>query len=674
MFIIGNAALMENEKNGIWPSVIEELREHDRIGEGFPIKCKNHPELVRTVESADELRIVAPNGGCNIACGHGMPCGHICPLQCHPDDKEHRLVKCFQPCDRLHPICQHACPKQCGEPCGDCTEFVGSMVLACSHILEKPRCHQKKNPSTIVCRVKVTRKLPTCEHEQRCDKNLNCGHQCPSVCGEICPPQKFCVECKDPETMGMQVDMIMMANLGETDVDDDPILVLSCSHAWTMSTLDGMMEMGNYYESEIDPETEETTYIAKRPLPGNEVSQVSCPSCRMPIMRLFRYGRRIKDAQLSMRLKKHQMTQENSLVDAKGRCDVAIVKVETGHEKFLSSLSKISADQKIDPPKPMSRKLGKFAQESEVFPDTRFLPIAEPYGIPPEHRTLWGQHIHPLVTVIKMLNDINMKAAKSPTKKLYKAAVSHLYRLKARAAPLLNEDQFIDSIYPDDHVEQDAVSTMIQQCILECGLPADGNGGSSFVESLAEKITILQQVLSEASFAMEAAGALTGWYWFVEDLRTCCLIYTYITMEAAMKGHYYRRVAFSRIAILDLLCHQVRWLGLRPLPDNKPAKDARFKLTDDLIERFMAEQKELGRHCPPEIKDDCMDRSSKIEERMVTAVKMARGELTLNQPLTKAEKMQVFRAMATTLGGTGHWYRCPNGHPYVIGECGRAMQ
>ncbi|KAF9280320.1 hypothetical protein BGZ74_002628, partial [Mortierella antarctica] len=201
MFIIGNAALMENEKNGIWPSVIKELRAHDRIGEGFRIMCKNHPELVRTVESAEELRIVAPNGGCNIACGHGMPCGHICPLQCHPDDKGHRLVKCFQPCDRLQPMCQHACPKQCGELCGDCMESVGPMVLTCGHILEKPRCHQKKNPSTIVCRVKVTRKLPTCEHEQvmQCWQNPTkaiCKEPCASIlpCGHSCT--KDCSDCQ----------------------------------------------------------------------------------------------------------------------------------------------------------------------------------------------------------------------------------------------------------------------------------------------------------------------------------------------------------------------------------------------------------------------------------------------------------------------------------------------
>lgn len=24
--------------------------------------------------------------------------------------------------------------------------------------------------------------------------------------------------------------------------------------------------------------------------------------------------------------------------------------------------------------------------------------------------------------------------------------------------------------------------------------------------------------------------------------------------------------------------------------------------------------------------------------------------------------------------GQGHWYKCPNGHVYVIGECGGAME
>ncbi|XP_030749161.1 NFX1-type zinc finger-containing protein 1-like [Sitophilus oryzae] len=39
--------------------------------------------------------------------------------------------------------------------------------------------------------------------------------------------------------------------------------------------------------------------------------------------------------------------------------------------------------------------------------------------------------------------------------------------------------------------------------------------------------------------------------------------------------------------------------------------------------------------------------------------------------ITDAERTEIVKAMDMS---KGHWYKCPNGHPYVIGECGGAMQ
>ncbi|KAG0209060.1 hypothetical protein BGX28_000160 [Mortierella sp. GBA30] len=82
MFILGNAGLMKHERNGIWPKVMDELERNDRVGPGFPIICKNHPNTKNIIDSPEILRTVAPNGGCTIACGRNMPCGHTCPLAC----------------------------------------------------------------------------------------------------------------------------------------------------------------------------------------------------------------------------------------------------------------------------------------------------------------------------------------------------------------------------------------------------------------------------------------------------------------------------------------------------------------------------------------------------------------------------------------------------------------
>ncbi|GJJ72575.1 hypothetical protein EMPS_04933 [Entomortierella parvispora] len=543
MFIMGNAFIMDHEKNGIWPSVIKELRLHDRIGEGLPIQCKNHPNTTRLVDSIDSFKIMSPNGGCNLPCGRGMGCGHTCPLQC------------------------------------------------------------------------------------------------------------------------------------ETNVSEDPILVLACGHALTVSTLDGLMEMGQYYKESTNA-AGNPTFTAIRAMPGGEVKQVSCPSCRKPIVQLLRYGRRIKDAQLSMRLKKYQIVQENSMGEIKDRYDVTKALMDQKHNAFLQALSKVKAESCADPPLSSARKLGKFARETDPFPGSVFWFVDAIYGVPPEHRDAWETHMESAGSLTKKLRKINSAAIKSPTKQLFEAAVARLYRFQQESM----------QIEQDAKADQGTASAIIQKCIQQCGLPADGNGGSSFVESLAEMTNVLLLVLSEASSAMVAAGTNTGWYYFVEDLLCCCLSYTLVTMRAAEKGNYNRRVAYSRVNLLYILGEQIRWLGHRPIADIGPeasttelevpgtlpsAKDARSRIVDALVETFTKEFNELRKNCPLGIKTECLARADEIKERMATAVKIAKGDL--NAPLTKAEKMEVFRAISATLGGSGHWYRCPNGHTYVIGDCGMAM-
>ncbi|KAF9970612.1 hypothetical protein BGZ73_006659 [Actinomortierella ambigua] len=44
MYLIGNAPLMDQEKNGIWQDIMKELDQNRRIGDGFPLRCRNHPE------------------------------------------------------------------------------------------------------------------------------------------------------------------------------------------------------------------------------------------------------------------------------------------------------------------------------------------------------------------------------------------------------------------------------------------------------------------------------------------------------------------------------------------------------------------------------------------------------------------------------------------------------
>ena len=62
-----------------------------------------------------------------------------------------------------------------------------------------------------------------------------------------------------------------------------------------------------------------------------------------------------------------------------------------------------------------------------------------------------------------------------------------------------------------------------------------------------------------------------------------------------------------------------------------------------------------------------------LEERVRSIVQRASGE-TYYQSVSMAEMKSIKLAMQTEFQGSGHWYRCINGHSYSIGECGMAME
>ncbi|KAJ7385059.1 NFX1-type zinc finger-containing protein 1 [Desmophyllum pertusum] len=179
-----------------------------------------HKKLITCSRVRDGLQ----DETCDTKVTRKLLCGHEKEMMCsdHPGN-----VFCDAPCDRVLP-CEHPCPQKCGD---DCTSFkcaVGVQKdLACgSH---KVRCLCSDDVSQIVCANKCTRKLP-CSHicpgkcseqcnqfkcrkmvvkhlgcagnhslkmacsgdpnsvtcQERCNRNLECGHPCPGLCSQEC--------------------------------------------------------------------------------------------------------------------------------------------------------------------------------------------------------------------------------------------------------------------------------------------------------------------------------------------------------------------------------------------------------------------------------------------------------------------------------------------------------
>eukprot|EP00960_Hanusia_phi_P066370 766386-Hanusia_phi.AAC.3 len=220
---------------------------------------------------------------CPVPCGGLLKCGHVCTSRCgtclragciemgkdfltcayrdivplHPARCD---VKCQQ---KLSNLCGHVCNAPChgfhGSKCGEtlCRE---ACILGCQHSL----CHQACGNLCMPCMQSCDWE---CEHisrcgqrcfapcdrlpcNERCSKLLPCGHRCPSVCGEPCAYyEKFCPLCdRTGEVRELQVDLLTFETLGETDLDKNPLVLFPCQqHVLQMDSADAHMELSKVY-------------------------------------------------------------------------------------------------------------------------------------------------------------------------------------------------------------------------------------------------------------------------------------------------------------------------------------------------------------------------------------------------------------------------------------------
>lgn len=84
-----------------------------------------------------------------------------------------------------------------------------------------------------------------------CGKTINCGHQCPSTCGEKCPDRRLCQKCGNEAVLERSVDLITFAKYKEINVDEDALVYLSCRHFYTTSSLDGIMKIKEHYNVDL---------------------------------------------------------------------------------------------------------------------------------------------------------------------------------------------------------------------------------------------------------------------------------------------------------------------------------------------------------------------------------------------------------------------------------------
>ena len=177
LFVIGNLSMLQEKQEGVWPRIIRYLQKERCVGYGLPLYCPNHPTDKLEARIPDDFK-KRPEGGCSKICGARLPCGHVCERICHPNkNRNHEATSCSKICNKLLP-CGHNCRSKCyqckkHQACSPCTEQVKKKLPRCGH--------------TVMLKCSMNVLLASCPLS--CNKVLLCGHRCANTCSVVCTVQ-----------------------------------------------------------------------------------------------------------------------------------------------------------------------------------------------------------------------------------------------------------------------------------------------------------------------------------------------------------------------------------------------------------------------------------------------------------------------------------------------------
>lgn len=151
-------------------------------------------------------------------------------------------VPCTQPCGRNLPFCEHVCTESCSSICPPCQS------KTCSRHCRHSKCKKACSEPCFECKHKCDNSCEhrTCEklcHEicdvtrcmERCAKKLPCEHQCSFVCHGRTACPDVCLECL---SIGEQQQYFIDEDPDKEDFDKLLLLLPKCKHVVDAASMD----------------------------------------------------------------------------------------------------------------------------------------------------------------------------------------------------------------------------------------------------------------------------------------------------------------------------------------------------------------------------------------------------------------------------------------------------
>lgn len=594
-------------------------------------------------------------------CQKSLHCEHMCQEACS-GDHEH-TTRCMEPCRQA---CTHAkCRLPCSDPCAPCKE---QCTWICPHRVCPVPCGS------------VCARLPC---DLRCEKLLSCGHRCPSVCGEPCDVQ-ICHNCAPEEKLAQVADLILQRPLSDIDpdmstLDELLITIPSCGHTFTVETLDGHCGMTEFYKQ---AQNEQWSGLE---VPAGFTRPPTCPTCRS-VIRTPRYGRVYKRADLDILERNvaaqmsRRLGETQNLVDAFTLAEKKASLARTSLSFVLNQKDKSTSPKLLDAQKRTRDAILKSGSGVPV-PQTYISPAnTKLHSISSDVLGIWRKAMHELLQAYKEAQDV--AETRSAHAEAWEAAVSQLFQCELESI----KGKAAISDRPDVHA--------MRLAKLQVGQPRPLADRRFHVEAFWLTIHIrltmidlvqvwLQEIFKRnSSFAKKSQSR--SWAIYVSFLFDSCTRDAKIALDIAKNSGARRQITRTTLHQMRIELEQFRFnlfmckstgRFLDETFRNELAESARLHQTSSEKEMWAT----LGEHRQ---KMSNPDEDDWLEKHFTSIARDFVGEWqkietsirrdTFYEPMSLDERMEIIKALKFSVAG--HFYRCPNGHTFVIGECGGAMQ
>ncbi|EKX36930.1 hypothetical protein GUITHDRAFT_116953 [Guillardia theta CCMP2712] len=566
---------------------------------------------------SSEYRDIVPlhAKSCNVRCEQKLSnlCGHTCRAPCHA----FYGTKCGEAVcqDQCTLACQHSkCSKPCGAMCTPCMERCD---WACEHV----------KPCSLLCFAPCDR-LPC---NKRCNKKLKCGHRCPSVCGEPCGPyERFCPTC---DTTGkvrkLQVDLLTFSTLEEANLDEDPLILFPCKqHALQISSADAHMELHKAYvqDEKGDLVGLKEEGVATKDSFLNKLCPFGCGRTKNDGYRMRRYGR-VVNARNAVLCQQKIIIQTNVLLK------------NFKDENLEASLSGESKARLFEEACRIHEQLNDFKNTITTNMKKK------------SSSSIHQRLVEPLPTV----------RAKSMNV-LLRCAMGVEIPLKPEQVKEIQDSSFV---LLQDLVELKAYSSFL-----------------SLTDSLLLYLIERRDFVSIRNF-FDILGVVISselpdnmMHKVVCQAMMCCC-----TLMSAGKLKLTKNLIIEVQNIVDSSAAYLR--ACRPgeqLEEWKQLADS-FSMLLMTMKRYNEKEvnlKGLSRMLS-EVRQVLIQQAKSLQTSNDPEVAKAAGRVLqkLDTGVSREDFQQIFKAIqfhpSDEGWNGGHWYACPNGHPYVIADCGGAM-